>query len=159
MSVGKSVARVDAIDKVTGRARYTDDLTDKGALVAKVLHSTIANGMVKSVDTSEAEKIKGVVKIVTCFDVPNYKFPTAGHPWSTDPHHQDVADRLLLNRRVRYYGDDVAAVVAENEVAAAQALRAIRVEGRVDYEFSVDAGHAHFGDWSVERHVADSDCS
>ena len=137
MSVGKSVARVDAIDKVTGRARYTDDLTDKGALVAKVLHSTIANGMVKSVDTSEAEKIKGVVKIVTCFDVPNYKFPTAGHPWSTDPHHQDVADRLLLNRRVRYYGDDVAAVVAENEVAAAQALRAIRVEYE-EYPFVLD---------------------
>ena len=57
-----------------------------------------------------------------------YKFPTAGHPWSTDPHHQDVADRLLLTSRVRFYGDDVCAVVAENEVAAAQAVRAIQVE-------------------------------
>jgi len=128
MSVGKSVPRVDAFDKVTGRARYTDDLAEKGALIAKILHSTIAHGYVKSVDTSEAEKIKGVVKIVTCFDVPNLPFPTAGHPWSTDPHHQDVADRLLLNQHVRYYGDDVAAVIAENEVAAAQAVRAIKVE-------------------------------
>ena len=51
----------------------------------------------------------------TCFDVPDVPFPTAGHPWSTDPHHQDVADRLLLNRHVRYYGDDVCVVVAENE--------------------------------------------
>lgn len=126
--IGQSVTRVDAPDKVTGRAKYTDDIADKSALIAKVLHSTIAHGYVKSIDTSEAERIKGVVKIVTCFDVPNIPFPTAGHPWSTDVHHQDVADRLLLNRHVRYYGDDVAAVVARDEVSAAQAIRAIRVE-------------------------------
>ena len=126
--IGQSVTRVDAPDKVTGRAKYTDDIADKSALIAKVLHSTIAHGYVKSIDTSEAERIKGVVKIVTCFDVPDIPFPTAGHPWSTDPHHQDVADRLLLNRHVRYYGDDVAAVVARDEVSAAQAIRAIKVE-------------------------------
>ena len=140
-TVGKSEKRVDAFDKVTGRARYTDDLCPKDALVAKVLHSTIANGVVKKIDTSAAEQIEGVVKIVTCFDVPQYKFPTAGHPWSTDPHHQDVADRLLLTSRVRFYGDDVAAVVAENEVAAAQALRAIRVEYE-EYPFVLDAEKA-----------------
>ena len=126
--IGQSVTRVDAPDKVTGRAKYTDDIADKSALIAKVLHSTIAHGYVKSIDISEAEKIAGVVKIVTCFDVPNIPFPTAGHPWSTDVHHQDVADRLLLNRHVRYYGDDVAAVVARDEVSAMQAIRAIKVE-------------------------------
>ena len=126
--IGQSVTRVDAPDKVTGRAKYTDDLADKSALIAKVLHSTIAHGYVKSIDISEAERIKGVVKIVTCFDVPDIPFPTAGHPWSTDVHHQDIADRLLLNRHVRYYGDDVAAVVARDEVSAAQAIRAIKVE-------------------------------
>ena len=110
MAVGVSEKRVDAYEKVTGRAKYTDDLAEKNMLVAKVFRSTIANGVVKSIDTSEAEKIPGVVKIITCFDVPQYKFPTAGHPWSTDPAHQDVADRLLLTSRVRYYGDDVAAV-------------------------------------------------
>jgi xanthine dehydrogenase molybdenum-binding subunit len=127
-NVGKSVARVDAFDKATGRAKYTDDICEKNALVIVVVRSTIAHGYVKSVDISEAEKIPGVVKIFTCFDVPDIKFPTAGHPWSTDPDHQDVADRRLLNRHVRYYGDDVAAVVAENEVAAAQAARAVKVE-------------------------------
>lgn len=137
MSTGKSVARVDAFDKVTGRARYTDDLCDSSALIARVLHATIANGVVRSIDTSEAERIEGVVKIVTCFDVPDYRFPTAGHPWSTDPHHQDVADRKLLTDRVRFYGDDVAAVIAENEVAAAQALRAIKVEYEA-YPFVLD---------------------
>jgi len=126
-NVGKRVARVDAYDKATGRAKYTDDRCDRGALIAKVCRSTVAHGYVTAVDTSEAEKIPGVVKIVTCFDVPDIKFPTAGHPWSVEPAHQDVADRRLLNRHVRYYGDDVAAVVAENEVAANQAVRAIRV--------------------------------
>lgn len=130
MEVGKSIARVDAFDKVTGRTKYTDDLCDAGAYVAKIVHSTIAHGKVLSVDTSEAEKIEGVVKIVTCFDLGQYRnyFPTAGHPWSTDVSHQDVADRLLLTNEVKFYGDDVAAVIAENEVAANQALRAIKVE-------------------------------
>ena len=130
MEVGKSIARVDAFDKVTGRTKYTDDLCDAGAYVAKIVHSTIAHGKVLSIDTSEAEKIEGVVKIVTCFDLGQYRnyFPTAGHPWSTDVSHQDVADRLLLTNEVKFYGDDVAAVIAENEVAANQALRAIKVE-------------------------------
>lgn len=126
--VGKSLPRVDAFEKVTGRAKYTDDLCEKDAYVVKILHSTIAHGYVKSIDIEEAEKIPGVVKIVTCFDVPKVPFPTAGHPWSTDPSHQDVKDRYLLTEHVRYYGDDIAAVVAENEVAAAQAIRAMKAE-------------------------------
>jgi xanthine dehydrogenase molybdenum-binding subunit len=137
MAVGVSEKRVDAFDKVTGRAKYTDDLADKSALIVKVFRSTIAHGIVKAIDTTEAEKIPGVVKIVTCFDVPDRPFPTAGHPWSLDLGHQDVADRLLLNRHVRYYGDDVAAVVAENEIAAAQAVRAIKAEYE-EYPFVLD---------------------
>jgi len=141
MAIGTSIPRVDAYDKVTGRCKYTDDLCDKSAYVGKILHSTIANGIVKSIDTSAAEKIPGVVKIITCFDVPKYYFPTAGHPWSTDPHHQDVADRLLLTDRVRFYGDDVAAVIAENEVAASRAVRAIQVEYE-EYPFVLDVQEA-----------------
>lgn len=125
--VGQSVKRVDAFEKVTGRARYTEDLCDRQAYTARILHADVAHAMVKSIDTSEAERIPGVIKIVTCFDVPEYYFPTAGHPWSVDPAHQDIADRLLLTKHVRFYGDDVAAVVAEDDVAAAQAVRAIHV--------------------------------
>ena len=142
--VGKNAARVDAYDKVTGRAKYTDDLCDRGALVVRVCRSTIAHGFVKAIDTFEAEAVPGVVKVLTCFDVPDIEFPTAGHPWSTDPAHQDVADRKLLNRHVRYYGDDVAAVIAEDEVAAAQALRAIRVEYE-ELPFVLDAQEAMRG--------------
>lgn len=141
MVVGKSINRIDAFDKVTGRTKYTDDICDKSAYIAKVLHSTIAHGRVLCVDTSEAEKIEGVLKIVTCFDVPKLYFPTAGHPWSTDPSHQDVADRLLLTDTPKFYGDDICAVVAENEIAADKALRAIKVEYE-EYPFVLDAEEA-----------------
>ena len=142
MYVGKKATRVDAHDKVIGRTKYTDDLCDKGAYIARVLHSTIAHGRVASIDTSEAEKVPGVVKILTCFDLKEkHYFPTAGHPWSTDPEHQDVADRLLLTEEVKFYGDDIAAVVAENEVAAARALRLIKTEYE-EYPFVLDVQEA-----------------
>ena len=67
--IGKSVPRVDAYEKVTGRAKFTDDLVPPRCLVAKVLHATIGNGIVKSIDTSEAEALEGVVKVVTFYDV------------------------------------------------------------------------------------------
>jgi xanthine dehydrogenase molybdenum-binding subunit len=128
MSIGESIPRVDAWEKVSGRAKYTEDLAPKEALTGKVLHSTVANGLVTKIDAAEAEKIPGVVKVITCFDVPDIPYPTAGHPWSTDPAHWDPMDRRLLNRRVRLYGDDIAAVIAIDEVTAARALRAIKAE-------------------------------
>ena len=126
MYVGKSAKRVDAYDKVTGRAKFTEDLCPRDALTAKVLHSTIPHGYVKSMDISEAEKVPGVVKIFTCFDVPENYYPTDGHIYHLGEHREE--DRLLLNRHVRLYGDDIAAVVAETPVAADQALKAIKVE-------------------------------
>ena len=105
--VGKSEIRVDAFDKVTGRTKYYEDRMPAGALYARIKHSTIAHGFVKSVDKSAAEAIPGVVKVLTCFDVPEHCFPTAGHPWSMDPGHQDGRPQsfeppcALLRRRRR----------------------------------------------------------
>ena len=126
--VGQQVKRVDAYGKVTGEAKYTADLEPRDILHGRVIHSTIANGLVKSFDLEEALKVPGVVKIVTCFDVPDCQFPTAGHPWSVETKHQDICDRKILNQRVRLYGDDIAAVIAEDEVAAARAARLVKVE-------------------------------
>lgn len=126
--VGQEATRVDAYGKVTGEAKYTADLEPKDILHGRVVTSTIANGLVKGFDLTEALKVPGVVKIVTCFDVPDCQFPTAGHPWSVEAKHQDICDRKILNQRVRLYGDDIAAVIAENEVAAAKAARLIKVE-------------------------------
>jgi len=144
MSVGKSVVRVDAYDKVTGRAKFTADMMPDRCLVAKVYHGEIANGIVKSIDISEAQALPGVVKVVTFKDVPSMKFPTPGHPWSVEESHQDVADRNLLTGRIRYYGDDIAAVVAIDEVIAKKALELIRVEYE-EYEPCVEAGKAMKG--------------
>lgn len=126
--VGKSVPRVDAPDKAAGRAMYTADLCGKNALVAKVLHAPHAHALVKSINTEKALKVEGVEAVFTCFDVPKNYFPTAGHPWSTDIEHQDIADRLLLTDHVRFWGDDVAVVVATDELAAEKALGEIEVE-------------------------------
>lgn len=68
--VGQSIGRVDAYGKVTGEARYSADLEPEHILHGKVVHSAIANGLVKSFDLEEAKKVPGVVKILTCFDVP-----------------------------------------------------------------------------------------
>ena len=143
MGVGNNMVRVDAIEKVTGGAKYTADLEPKGLLVAKVVRSTIANGVVKSFDLEAALAVPGVVKIVTCFDVPDIQFPTPGHPWSVETAHQDIADRKLLNTRVRVYGDDIAAVIAEDEIAASRAARLVKVEYE-EYEpmLTVEAARA-----------------
>ena len=139
--VGRSEIRVDGYDKVTGRTKYYEDRMPQEALYLRVKHAEKAHALVKSVDVSRAEAIPGVVKVLTCFDVPDLPFPTAGHPWSMDPGHQDVADRLLLNRHVRYWGDDVAVVIAENEVAANQGVRALTVEYE-ELPFVLDAQKA-----------------
>lgn len=128
MGIGKSMIRVDAYDKVTGGAKYTADLEPSNLLICKIIRSTIANGVVKSFDLEEARKVPGVVKIVTCFEAPDFEFPTPGHPWSVEEGHQDVSDRKLLNTRVRVYGDEIGAIIAEDDVAASRAARLVKVE-------------------------------
>ena len=127
-NIGKTLPRVDGYDKAAGRTKYYEDRVPPGTLYARVMHAEKAHAYVRSIDTSAAEAVPGVVKVLTCFDVPQIPFPTAGHPWSMDPAHQDTADRLLLNRHVRYWGDDIAVVIAENEIAARQGVRALKAE-------------------------------
>ncbi len=128
MAIGKSVKRVDAVAKVTGRARYTDDFYMPGTLVAKYLRSTIAHGRVKKIDTRKAEQLPGVEAVFTYEDVPETKFATAGHPYSLDPAHKDVEDRRLLTQHVRYWGDEIAIVVADNKLVLQEALKHIKIE-------------------------------
>jgi xanthine dehydrogenase molybdenum-binding subunit len=130
MGVGQSDIRKDVRAKVTGKTRYTDDFTMPGMLFAKYVRSTIAHGLVKSIDTTAALAVAGVEAVYTFADIPKQVFPTAGHPYSLDPDHQDVADRLLLTDHVRYHGDEVAIVVARDPLTAEQAARLVRV----DYE-------------------------
>lgn len=126
--VGVSVERVDVRAKVTGRARYVDDILLAGMLHARVFRSRIANGWVRRIDAGRAAAIPGVRAVVTYRDVPRHTFPTAGHPFSLDPARRDIADRRLLTQRIRFYGDEIAAVVAVDEATAERALDEIDVE-------------------------------
>lgn len=128
--VGTSHIRKDARAKVTGKTRYTDDYSMPGMLTAQYVRSPIAHGLVKDIDTSAALAMAGVEAVFTFTDVPKTLFPTAGHPYSLDPNHQDVADRLLLTEHVRYHGDEVAIVVASDQLTAQKAAAAVKV----DYE-------------------------
>ncbi|NLC26076.1 MAG: molybdopterin-dependent oxidoreductase [Fastidiosipila sp.] len=131
MGIRSNVKRQDAIQKATGSAKYVEDLLPINTLYAKVLHSTIANGIVSSIDISEAERMDGVEAIITCFDVPKEPYATAGHPKSLNPNSQDIEDRHILSKRVRYYGDEIAAVAAVDPITAQKAVEAIKVEYKV----------------------------
>ena len=122
-SVGKSVRKKDSMQLLLGKPVYTEDIAPD-ALVVKLLRSPHANAMVKTVDTSKAKKVPGVVDVYTWEDVPDQRFSNAGQTYpETSPY-----DRLIIDRHVRFVGDVVAIVAAENEKAAQTALSRIKVE-------------------------------
>jgi len=117
--VGKSVPKIDAIEKVTGRAVYFTDFKLPGMLYGKILRSPIPHGKVLNIDVSSAKTIPGVKAIVTAEDSPKVKYGLM------------VSDELIMAcDKVRFVGDEVAAVAARDEAAAEEAIKAIRV----DYE-------------------------
>ena len=119
--IGKPTAMVDAAHKTTGSGKYTDDLSLPGMLVGKILHSPYPHAHIKSIDTTRAEKLEGVVAVVVGGDAPNpYGILPVGH----DEH-------ALALDKVRYVGDNVACVVAVDEATAEKALELIHVEYEV----------------------------
>jgi 4-hydroxybenzoyl-CoA reductase subunit alpha len=118
-TVGKSLPRVDAADKVTGRAKYTADFSFANMLHGKILTSPIAHGRIKSIDTSKAEELAGVKLVLIAKDVPNITYGV--NPPRYDEH-------ILAEEKVRHVGDEVAAVIAVDEDTATRALRLIKVE-------------------------------
>lgn len=126
--VGKNVIRKDAWAKVTGTAKYTDDYYVPGMLHAKIKRSEITAGRIVDVDCSAAKALPGVKAVFTYEDIPKIKFPTAGHPFAIEPGARDVADRMLLTDKVRFFGDEIAVVVATSEEIAEDAVSLINVE-------------------------------
>ena len=129
--IGSNVNRIDAVAKVTGKAKYVDDIFERDMLVGKVLRSPYAHAKIINIDVSEARKLEGVEAVITYKDLPKIKFATAGHPWSLDPSHRDIEDRYILTDKARFYGDAIAAVIAVDEVIADRALKLIKVEYEV----------------------------
>ncbi|MFQ5761964.1 MAG: molybdopterin cofactor-binding domain-containing protein, partial [Candidatus Bathyarchaeia archaeon] len=117
--VGVSVPLKDAREKVTGVAKYTADIQLPDMLHAKILGSPHPHALVKSISTREAEALLGVKGVITCKDVPRTPF---------FPH--ETRQMYTMDDHVRSVGEEVAAVAAESEEIAEEALRLIKV----DYE-------------------------
>ncbi len=115
--IGKSYPRSDAVLQVTGKSQYGQDVFRPGMLHALILRSQHAHAKVLKIDTSAAEKLAGVKAVITHKDVPHNRFGFS---------HQDQP--LLVDEKVRHYGDAVAAVAAESWEAAEEALRLIKVD-------------------------------
>jgi 4-hydroxybenzoyl-CoA reductase alpha subunit len=117
--VGKPIPQRDAIEKVKGAAVYTSDMKMSGMLHGKILRSKIPHARILNVDVSKAEKLKGVRAVITAKDTPMIKY-SISPTW---------ADKLILvNHKVRYIGDEIAAVAAVDEETAQEALELIAVE-------------------------------
>ena len=116
--VSQAIPKVDSQALVTGKAVYTDDIAPKDCLIVKILRSPHAHAMIKSIDTSRAMKVPGVVCILTYEDCPDQRFTMAGQTYPEPSPY----DRLILDRRVRFVGDAAAIVAAETKEAAEKAL-------------------------------------
>lgn len=124
--VGQSIPKQDGPDIVAGRPIYTADWAPPGLLHLKVLRSPHAHARIRSIETRKALALDGVHGVFTHEDVERRPYSTAGHGAPVpDPH-----DHFLLDQKVRFVGDRVAAVVADTVAIAEQACALIEV----DYE-------------------------
>ncbi|MCK5053729.1 MAG: aldehyde oxidase, partial [Anaerolineales bacterium] len=123
--IGKSIQRVDAVEKVTGKALYPGDINRPNQAYMKILFAGRPHARITKIDTTSAESIPGVVAVFTAKDVPVNEYglimpdqPVLCGPGSSKPY----ADR------VRFIGDQVALVIADQEAIAAEAVKRIVVE-------------------------------
>ena len=123
-------ARGDAVDKVTGRARFAADVKLPGQLVGKVLRSPHARANLVSIDASEAEALPGVKAVVTRDDFPDMEVEHAASG-ELMVNFRDVTRNMMARENVLYDGHPVAAVAAASEAVARRALKLIRVEYEV----------------------------
>lgn len=116
--VGKSIARLDSVDKVTGKPIYTTDMIPRNALHLKIVRSRIPHANLKRVDYSRALKLPGVVGVFTAKDIPGINESMALLP-----------DRpLLADGRVKHVGQAIAVVAAEDPVTAEEAAELVETE-------------------------------
>ena len=115
--VGKNVRRVDAIEKVTGLAKYTADYMLENALIVKPVRSPYLHAAIKKIDKASALKVPGVEAVITAEDVPGVNKIV-----------YIVPDQMLITDKARHVGDIVALIVAKDEETAWQGVDALKVE-------------------------------
>lgn len=125
--VNTSVQKKDSMALVTGQPVYTDDIAPKDCLIVKLLRSPHAHALVEEIHTEAALKVPGIACVLTYKDVPQQRFTLAGQTYpELSPY-----DRLILDQRVRFVGDNVAIVAGETEKAVDKALKLIKVKYQV----------------------------
>lgn len=126
--IGTTPIRPDGVDKVTGRARFGDDIHLPGMLYGKVLRSPHAHAVIKSIDPSKALALPGVHDVITAADFPELKTTTLplGEAGFVDM--RDVADCCLARNKVLYDGHAIAVVAADNPHLAEEATQLIQVD-------------------------------
>jgi len=120
--VGKATPVVDGIERATGRAKYAVDIFLPGMLHGKILRSPHPHARILHIDTSRASKLKGIKAVITGMDTPKRKY--GGLPMFPET----VDEYGLAVDKVRYEGDEIAAVAAVDEESASEALELIRIE-------------------------------
>lgn len=126
-AINQPVRKKDSMQLLLGKPVYVEDIAPKDALTIKLLRSPHANAIVEEINVSVAKKVPGVVDIYTWEDVPKQRFAIAGQTYPEPSPY----DRLILDRHVRFVGDVVAIIAAENEKAALKAMKLIKVNYKI----------------------------
>lgn len=116
--VGRSLPRVDALDKVTGRAQYCADISMPGLLHGGLVRSPIRHGLLRTLDVAEALRVPGVRAVLTAQDIPGKRL--YGAPYEDHP--------VFAYDRLRFIGDPIALVVADTPEALTTALGLVHLE-------------------------------
>ena len=126
-AINQPVRKKDSMQLLLGKPVYVEDIAPKDALTIKLLRSPHANAIVEEINVSVAKKVPGVVDIYTWEDVPKQRFAIAGQTYPEPSPY----DRLILDRHVRFVGDVVAIIAAENEKEALKAMKLIKVNYKI----------------------------
>ncbi len=122
-TVGKNARKIDGHGLVTGRPMFVNDIDLPRTLHVKILPSPHAHARILAIDTSKAEALPGVLCVLTHENTPNRRYTTAGQGYPEPSPY----DSRMFDSKVRFVGDRVAAVAAETETIALEALRVIKV--------------------------------
>ena len=126
-AINQPVRKKDSMQLLLGKPVYVEDIAPKDALAVKLLRSPHANAIVEEINVSVAKKVPDVVDVYTWEDVPKQRFAIAGQTYPEPSPY----DRLILDRHVRFVGDVVAIIAAENEKAALKAMKLIKVKYKI----------------------------
>ena len=117
--VNRSYPQIDALEKAMGKTEYVTDISLPRMLYGRILRSPYAHAIIEHIDVSKAKDLRGVKAVITFEDTPGIKFGPVTDDWT-----------ILADKRVRFHGDEVAAVAAVDEETAEEALDLIKVEYR-----------------------------